>query len=834
LRSIIKDELSTHGNALFESVDLRRDGTRVAVEISNARMGDAGLALSIVRDITERKQAEQALRESEKRYRQLLSSVTDYIYTVNVQDGHPVSTVHGPGCVAVTGYAPEDYAADLGLWYRMVYEPDRDMVIEQSTKLLAGETVPPLEHRILHRDGSLRWVRNTRVPRYDLQQRLIAYDGLITDITERKQVEEELQQTNDLLRAVIEAAPTAIIGLDLEGKVQLVWNTAAEKLLGWSAREAMGKFLPSVPVDKEQEFQRFREAIQAGKTLNGVEVRRQRRDGTFIDYSIYGSPIHNPDGQIIGNVAVLVDITERKHHELEREAVIKVSNTLRKAVTRTEILTIILDQLVELFDAEGAMLALPNSAIGGLTIEMGRGAVGKRFTGVNIPPGRGISTRVIESKQPYLNNHANTDPHFYRSELLADSHCTAAVPLIAKERAIGALWVTRRTDLTQQDLRLFNAIADIAANALHRVTLHEQTELQLHRLIALHQIDLAISTSFDLGATLNVILNHVRNKLEVDAASILLLNPIVHTLDYAAGTGFRTRAIEQSNVTLRDEGAGRAAREGHIVSYPDVRLMRAVFNRAALLIEEGFISYYACPLMVKGQVKGVLELFHRETLESEQEWISYFETLATQAAIAIESTSLFENLQKSNTELMLAYDATIEGWSRALDLRDRETEGHTQRVTEMVLELADKMGVSDAEKVDLRRGALLHDIGKMGVPDSILLKSGPLSEDEWEVMRQHPAYAYQMLSPISYLKHALEIPYCHHEKWDGSGYPRRLAGEEIPLSARMFAVVDVFDALTHNRPYRAAWPLEIVQRYIEEQAGKHFDPRVVAIFLETR
>jgi putative nucleotidyltransferase with HDIG domain len=250
------------------------------------------------------------------------------------------------------------------------------------------------------------------------------------------------------------------------------------------------------------------------------------------------------------------------------------------------------------------------------------------------------------------------------------------------------------------------------------------------------------------------------------------------------------------------------------------------------LIDEAFLSHYATPLIVKGQVKGVLEIFHRQPFDAEQEWIDYFETLATQAAIAIESASLFENLQRTNLELMLAYDATIEGWSRALDLRDRETEGHTQRVTEMALELAERLGMSELEKVDLRRGALLHDIGKMGVPDSILLKPGPLSESEWEIMRQHPSYALQMLSPIPYLKYALDIPYCHHERWDGSGYPRGLKGEQIPLSARLFAVVDVFDALTSARPYRAAWPVEDVYWYIREQAGRYFDPEVVKIFLE--
>jgi putative nucleotidyltransferase with HDIG domain len=275
-----------------------------------------------------------------------------------------------------------------------------------------------------------------------------------------------------------------------------------------------------------------------------------------------------------------------------------------------------------------------------------------------------------------------------------------------------------------------------------------------------------------------------------------------------------------------------AAREYRTVSSLNLKLVRESFSRSSLLADEEFIVHFATPLVVKGQVKGVLELFHRKAFEPESDWIDYFETLATQAAIAIESASLLDSLQRSNAELKIAYDATIEGWSRALDLRDKETEGHTQRVTEMALKLAEKMGMSDTEKQHLWRGSLLHDIGKMGVPDSILLKPGPLSESEKEIMQQHPTYAYQMLSPISYLKPALDVSYCHHEKWDGSGYPRGLKGEEIPLSARLFAVVDVFDALTTDRPYRKAWSHEEVYRYIEGQAGKHFDPKIVRVFLE--
>jgi HD-GYP domain-containing protein (c-di-GMP phosphodiesterase class II) len=184
-------------------------------------------------------------------------------------------------------------------------------------------------------------------------------------------------------------------------------------------------------------------------------------------------------------------------------------------------------------------------------------------------------------------------------------------------------------------------------------------------------------------------------------------------------------------------------------------------------------------------------------------------------------------------ELEMAYDETLEGWSHALDLRDRETEGHTQRVAEMTVRISRTLNMSEEEIVQLRRGALLHDIGKMGVPDAILNKPASLTESEWSVMHKHPVLAYQLLYLIRYLRPAIDIPYCHHEKWDGSGYPRGLKGEEIPLSARIFAVVDVWDALCSDRPYRPAWPTEKAYQHILSLSGTHFDPRVVEAFVKT-
>lgn len=226
------------------------------------------------------------------------------------------------------------------------------------------------------------------------------------------------------------------------------------------------------------------------------------------------------------------------------------------------------------------------------------------------------------------------------------------------------------------------------------------------------------------------------------------------------------------------------------------------------------------------------EIFHRAPLHPDPEWLNVLDLLGRDAAIAIANIELFQGLQRSNSQLVQSYDATLEGWSRALDLRDSVTEGHTQRVVGMTLRLANAMGVPENELGQIRRGALLHDVGKIGIPDGILRKPGALANEEWAVMRKHPVYAYEMLASIAYLRPAMDIPYCHHEHWDGSGYPRGLRGEEIPFAARVFAVVDVWDAMRSDRPYRAGLPEDRVREHIHASCGILFDPQVVKTFLE--
>ncbi|MEF9438100.1 MAG: HD domain-containing protein, partial [Candidatus Mariimomonas ferrooxydans] len=373
---------------------------------------------------------------------------------------------------------------------------------------------------------------------------------------------------------------------------------------------------------------------------------------------------------------------------------------------------------------------------------------------------------------------------------------------------------------------------EIATDITERKQAEKMVQLQLSRLNAIHSIERTVSSSLNLRVILEIMLNQITSQLGIDAAGILLLNENSLLLEHAASIGFRSNALKHTKLKLGESNAGRAATERSIITIPDLKKEPGDFMRSTLLPNEDFQSYVAVPLIAKGIVKGVLELFHRSALNTDADWLEFIETIADQAAIAIDNSSLFEGLQRSNIELKLAYDTTLEGWSRAMDMRDKETEGHTQRVTEMTLNIAREFNIKEEEIVNIRRGALLHDIGKMGIPDGILLKPGPLTDDEWVKMKHHPVYARDMLYPIDYLRPAIDIPYCHHEKWDGMGYPRGLKGEDIPLSARIFAVVDVWDALRSDRPYRPAWPKEKVIEHIRSLSGTHFDSKAVEIFLQ--
>ncbi len=406
------------------------------------------------------------------------------------------------------------------------------------------------------------------------------------------------------------------------------------------------------------------------------------------------------------------------------------------------------------------------------------------------------------------------------------------VPLLGTHGPIGVLSLQsyEAEAYANSDLDLLTTLCAQASIALENASLYEYARQRLSFIESLREIDRAISGSLNLRLMLDSLLRETTTQLGVDAAAVLLLNE-TNTLAYTAGRGFETRLIESARINLGQGLAGLAALQRQHMRLDDFSNAGELFKRIDMVRAERFVAYNVVPLVAKGVVKGVLEVYHRHPVTLSEEWLWMLETLAGQAAIAVENMHLFDGLKSAKRDLEYAYDRTLEGWVKALEMRDVETGGHTRRVTDLTMRLAARLAVPVEDLPHYWRGALLHDIGKLGIRDSILRKPGPLTEEEWVEMRTHPTLARDWLDGIDYLRKAIPIPWCHHERWDGSGYPHGLKAHEIPLAARIFAVVDVYDALTSDRPYRAAWSSERTLEHIGTRAGIEFDPQVVEAFL---
>jgi PAS domain S-box-containing protein len=670
-------------------------------------------------------------------------------------------------------------------------------------------------------------------------------------VTERKRAEALLLESELKFHTLFDRALDGILIADMEMRRFVLGNNAIGQMLGYTQDE-----LSSLGVDDIHPQEHLPYVVEQftrqkrGEITLAEDIPIRRKNGSIFYADINSTPVTLSGRAYM--LGVFRDITLRKQREeeilsrsQELTTLYQLSRALADANDLENVINLVIRHAVESIHITFACIALLED---GDLLTRAVYPVRSLDHDFNIGGRQPITAlpccqRVLEQNEPVLLQAKESEvSRVERATLLLDfAQSVCLVPLRVGDpsqnlnQALGVLILgeareEKREPFTPAKVSLARSIGDQAATAIRRLLSREQADRRLERLASLSEIDRTIASNFDLRLSLQSILEHVSEQLGVDAADVLVLNPSLHTLDFAAGRGFRSTDIERTRLRLGEGQASRAALERSIVKIPDVAASRTAFARPELMKAEQVAAYFAVPLITKGQVKGVLEVYHRTALKPNEEWLDFLNTLAGQAAIAIDNVQLFENLQRSNTELVLAYDATIEGWSHALDQRDKETEGHTLRVTKMTVELAVIFGLSESELAQVRWGALLHDIGKLGVPDNILLKPGPLTDEEWVVMRKHPTLAYEMLSPIHYLHAALDIPYCHHEKWDGTGYPRGLKGEQIPLTARIFAVVDVWDALTSDRPYRKAWSKEKARQHIQAEAGSHFDPQVVKTF----
>jgi len=739
-----------------------------------------------------RKRAEDEIRHLKEFDENLINTMSEGIVVQN-NDGN--FTFVNPAVSAITGYLPEEL---LGAhWTKFIPADQHKIIKESDNRRLAGEA-SQYEIDFLHKSGNRINMLVSGSPLFE-NERFNGSMAVFTDITERKQAEEALRQSQASLENAEAQAHLGSWSFD-PATQSGHWSKEMFHLFGRDP--ALGT--PPLPEFMELIHPDDRGRLAAAQTsiLEGGESVSDdyRTNPERIPFRVLNAGFYSErdgDGKVVRVLGTALDITERKHAEEEINYQARLLRHINDAVIATD------DQFRITAWNRAA------EAIYGWTIAEVMGRNVAEILSFGLTDQQRVAAKELlkegsSSRSERIHSRKNGRPVYVEEN---------AIALIDEQHGISG-YVSVNRDISE------------------RKQAEEQIQLQLQRLKALRAIDIAISSSFNLGLTLDILLDQVISQLKTDAAAVLLFNPVTKILEYAASRGFRSTAIHEAKVRLGEGYAGKAILERRTIHIPNLIQTDSELAQALLLKSEYFLDYYCVPLIVKGEVKGVLEIFHRSVLVGDPEWLDFLETLAGQAAIAVHEAALFENLQHSNRELFQAYDATIEGWSRALDLRDKETEGHTQRVTEMTLALARKYNFNDEELQNIRWGALLHDIGKMGVPDGILLKPDKLTEEEWVSMKRHPVFAFEMLSPIAYLKSALDIPYCHHEKWDGTGYPRGLKGEEIPLVARLFAVVDVWDALRSDRPYRPAWPVEKAREYIRTEAGSHFDPEVVEYFLE--
>jgi PAS domain S-box-containing protein/putative nucleotidyltransferase with HDIG domain len=803
----------------------------------------------VAHDITQSKQAEVKLKSVSTRQEAILAAIPDILLEV---DKNKVYTWANPTGLAFFG---EDLVGKEAAYY---FEGEQDTYNIIQPLFNGSENVISVESWQRRKDGEKRllaWLCRT----------LKDQDGNVTgalssalDITDRKLMEDKLDEERILLRTLIDNLPDRVYAMDVQGRKILSnisdWQASGGKRM----EDVIGKtdFDTYPPELAKDYWDHDKTVIDTGISIINREEVGLDSQGNPAWVLTSKVPLHDSTGKVTGLVGIGHDITNRKQQEEEIQSrneelttLYQLSRLLAEAGDLESVNKLVIRHAVESLHITFACLALMEEgelvmrAVHPVRVLDHEFIIGDRQPITTLP----VCQSVLEKNEPVILQAGGPGVGSleYSTLRLDFARSVCLVPLWIDDdpqglsNALGLLILgeareEKREPFTPEKIRLARSIGDQAAAAIRRMLLHEHAGRRLKHLASISEIDRTIVSSFDLRLSLQMVLKHVMEQLEVDAADVLVLNDSIQALEFADGRGFHSKAIERTRLRLGEGQAGQAALERRIIQIPDLATSGAVFAQPELLEKENIAAYFAVPLITKGMVKGVLEIFQRSPLAPNAEWLDFLNTLAGQAAIAIDNIQMFENLQRSTDELELAYDATIEGWSHALDLRDKETEGHAMRVTNMTFNLARIFDLSEAELVQIRWGALLHDIGKMGVPDGILLKPGPLTDEEWVAMKKHPTFAYEMLSPIRYLRLALDIPYCHHEKWDGSGYPRGLKGEQIPLAARIFAVVDVYDALTSDRPYRKAWSKEKALENIKVESGKYFDPQVVKAFLEMK
>ena len=814
---------------------------------------------------------EAALRESEERYKRLLESITDYMYTVKIENGRPVSTTHGPGCFTVTGYTSEYFQIYPHLWYQMIHEDDRESVLKQVEKILSGEAVQPLEHRIIHKDGSIRWVRNTIVPHHEKEGELIAYDGVIEDITERRMAEEALKASFSNLErakrdweATFDAISDPIFIHDGEFRITRA-NRAYSEATGLPFNEIVGRPYYEVFPKMEGPFTVCKEALGTQNTEE-EEVSVSAINKIF---RMRYYPIRDVDGNYLHSIHIMEDITEQRRAEKSLNDEVDVTTHLlmiAEATAGTSDVDKLMEQVVHccqkifgcdiclsyLWDKESKVFS-PRKAYG-----LGHGLI-PVFMTVSMDEKVGFVKEAMKKKEPVIEEIGAV--HELPLQWIEDIDTIAIIPLIGKKGPLGLIvgiytkptltlhplpegegktpapsrgglgrgW-GKKAEFTERDINVMQGIMHQVSVALEEARLYTDSidramELshKIETIQAMHEIDRNILSTLDPQMVLDTSTRMIGKVIACDRATVVLVDKERKGFTLFAGygldivpkdafLGFDATSLTEVIKTGRPQYISNLA---ELKELPD-------FEKE--LIKRGFISQIRVPLVIKGEVVGVLTVGARRASAFTPEDLSTLEKMGSQISVALQNAQQLKDLEE-------LFFGTVKSLSSAIDAKSPWTAGHSERVTRYALDIGKEVGLTKEELRDLELAGLLHDIGKIATYDILLDKPGKLEPDEIEIVRRHPVKGADILGPIKKFRNIIPAIRHHHENYDGTGYPDGPKGETIPIMARILSVADTVDAMGADRPYRNGKPMEAIIAELKRCSGTQFDPKVVEAFL---
>ena len=802
-------------------------------------------------ELASRKKVEHALRNSEARYHAM---VDDQVEMVSIINPDKKLTFVNKAYCQFAGLSKSDLIGKEFNW--LITEKDRELVSDRLSRITDSSPISEGQNRVIRGDGTVRWTNWINRGIFDENGKIIEYQSVGLDITENKLAEEELRNSEERYRSIFNTAGVALIEVDLSLVIKKIneikgnlskaselyldtyheyldeiikfvklknVNQNALDLYGISNKEELLTSINKtiIPETEKFFFDLFKEFWLENKYIQ-IETKSKTLDGRELFlYVVITISEEHPDRSLIS----ITDISSIKQREIEMQQLARMGVDLRMTDETEVWFPKVIQSINELLNAPDAAIVIKNGSSGKMIIEP---ATGNAAAGMGSElPYRSIVGNVINSGKTFKSNDILNDKDLARQELVGNNKAFISVPLIANNQTFGALVAGRMMPFIESEINLLTTIAEMTAGNIYRGMLHQQVKKRLDHVQALQKVEHAINTITDKQIIMNLFLGQVISLFDISAGMVLELNQKINQLEFITSLGLRQKEPQTRMISLLDSFVGKSVLNRTMITINSQNKENIPPFLIPMLETENINGLIAIPLISKGRIRGVLVLMDHDPIEIEPDLNELMETFTNQAGLALENISIYEDIQASNIRLTTSIEDILQTWAGSIAINKEQADGHIQNIQELTVKIARVLGIREDKINNMRMGAILHDIGESVIPDKVLHKKAALDKDEIQLVQRHPEYAKRLLEKIAYLRNYSEIPYYHHERWDGSGYPKGLKSEDIPLSARIFAVVDVWDMLNRERPYRDAWPVDKIKSYLEQQSGVLFDPQVV-------